>query len=176
MKVFEDQGTKKKTFAESHLQSKLGGTGRVSAEHCGRCEIIPKQRRCNKKNVAETQSTVSTLSGEERGRGGGVSGVPWRSVVVDLTLSITLGGQKKNFVGSQLQCQRRGTGRVSADLRGRLELIAHSGRGGGEKKPLRYPCTVPSHGVLGGGGSRRSVVGAHLMCQLRVTGRFSAER
>ena len=70
MKVFEDQGTKKKTFAESHLQSKLGGTGRVSAEHCGRCEIIPKQRRCNKKNVAETQSTVSTLSGEERGRGG----------------------------------------------------------------------------------------------------------
>lgn len=71
MKVFEDQGTKKKTFAESHLQSKLGGTGRVSAEHCGRCEIIPKQRRCNKKNVAETQSTVSTLSGEERGRGEG---------------------------------------------------------------------------------------------------------
>ena len=35
----------KKTFAESHLQSKLGGTGRVSAEHCGQCEIIPKQGR-----------------------------------------------------------------------------------------------------------------------------------
>ena len=151
MKVFEDQGTKKKTFAESHLQSKLGGTGRVSAEHCGRCEIIPKQGRCKKKMLRKPQVQCQLCRGKNGG-GGGVSGVPWRSVVVDLTLSITLGGQKKNFVGSQLQCQRRGTGRVSADLRGRLELIAHSGRGGGGKKPVRYPCTVPSHGVLWGGG------------------------
>ena len=70
---------------------------------------------------------------------------------MDLTLSITLGGQKKNFVGSQLQCQRRGTGRVSADLRGRLELIAHSGRGGGEKTFEVPMYSAIAWGTVGGG-------------------------
>ena len=130
MKVFEDQGTKKKTFAESHLQSKLGGTGRVSAEHCGRCEIIPKQRRCKKKCCGNPKYSVNSVGGRtgEGGEGGIRRALAERCGGLD-TFDHPW-GPKKNFAETQFQCQRRGTGRVSADLRGRLELIAHSGRGG----------------------------------------------